>query len=116
MAWFTEHWDDVVLWAVTTGLATLAVWVRQKLKATKNRQDAINDGVKAILHDRIYQAHGWYMRQGYCSLEDKKNIEYLFTPYRNLGGNGTGERAYDDIMALPTEPEKKAEKREEEEE
>ena len=104
--WVSEYWKDILLWVVTTGLATLAVWVKQKLKTTKNRQDAINDGVKAILHDRIYQAHGYYTRLGYCPLEDKKNIEYLFVTYRNLGGNGTGQRAYEDIMALPTEPER----------
>lgn len=103
--WVETYWQDILLWAVTTGLATLAVWVRQRLKATKTKQDAINDGVKAILHDRIYQAHGYYTRKGYCPLEAKKNIEYLFTPYRNLGGNGTGEQAYKDIMRLPTEPE-----------
>ncbi len=55
-----------------------------------------------MLHDRLWQAHKHYMAQGWCSLEDKKNVEYLYQPYAALGGNGTGKDAYQDIFDLPT--------------
>ena len=61
-------------------------------------------GIKAVLHDRLWQAHRHYMAQGWCSLEDKKNVEYLYQPYAALGGNGTGKDAYQDIFDLPTRP------------
>ena len=61
-------------------------------------------GVKAVLHDRLWQAHKQYMAQGWCSREDKKNVEYLYQPYAALGGNGTGKDAYQDIFDLPTRP------------
>ena len=106
MEWIENYGPQLLYWALTGVVGAFAVWVWRKIKAQKVEQDAIEDGVKAILHDRIYQAHHHYIEQGYCSLDDKKNIEYLYRPYERLGGNGTGKQAYKEIMGLPTEPEK----------
>ena len=76
-----------------------------KRKSTM-KDGATQRGVKAILHDRLFAAHAYYMAQGYCPLNDKKNITYNYEPYAALGGNGTGKSAYEDIMGLPTAPEK----------
>lgn len=113
-----EHFFDLIpnliLWVITGGLGTFCAWVCRRLKAQKNEQEAIKkeqeavqvafrDGLQAILHDRIYQAHRYYTQLGFCPLNDKKNMEYLFRPYAALGGNGTGKQAFEDIMNLPTE-------------
>lgn len=65
---------------------------------------ALEAGVMALLHDRIWQAHAYYTEQGFCSLNDKKNVEYLYKPYAALHGNGTGKDAYEEICDLPTQP------------
>ncbi len=88
----------------TAGSSALYAWVVHRHKKDKAEQDAIRDGIMAILHDRIFQAaHHYCDEQGWCSLDDKKNIEYLYKPYAALHGNGTGKTAYEAIMALPTE-------------
>ena len=38
----------------------------------------------------------------YCGRQD--NLEYMFRPYKALGGNGTGEELYNRCLALPYEP------------
>lgn len=106
MEWIENYGPQLLYWALTGVVGAFAVWVWRKIKSQKVEQDAIEEGVKAILHDRIYQAHHYYIERGYCPLDDKKNIEYLYRPYARLGGNGTGKQAYEEIMGLPTEPEK----------
>ena len=114
MEWMIDIFPNLLIWAITGGLGAFCVWVRRKLETQKNEQEqqrkaiaaeqeAFRDGLQAILHDRIYQAHRYYTQLSFCPLNDKKNIEYLFRPYAALGGNGTGKQAYDDIMNLPTE-------------
>ena len=39
-------------------------------------------------------------------MEDRSNLEYLYKPYKALGGNGTGESLYQRCLALPFEEEK----------
>lgn len=109
-----EIFPNLLLWMITGSLGAFFMWVRRKLgiqkaeqeqqrEAIAAEQEAFRDGLQAILHDRIYQAHRYYTQLGFCPLNDKKNIEYLFRPYAALGGNGTGKQAFDDIMNLPTE-------------
>lgn len=74
-------------------------------KTDKREQKSMHDAMLALLHNQIYQdGHFYCERQKWCSLEDKKNVEYLYRPYHEMGGNGTGEQAYKAIQALPTEP------------
>ncbi len=92
--------------AATTGLVALCTYFHGKHRQASAADDAIKDGMMALLHDRIYQAAEYYAKVGWCSYEDKKNIEYLYKPYATLGGNGTGKTAYETIQALPTDSEK----------
>lgn len=62
---------------------------------------AIGNGVKVTLSDRIYQAHKYHMKNGYCSFNDLKHVENLYEQYHNLGGNGSITKLMDDIRALP---------------
>ena len=57
MEWIENYGPQLLYWALTGVVGAFAVWVWRKIKAQKVEQDAIEDGVKAILHDRIYQAH-----------------------------------------------------------
>lgn len=34
------------------------------------------------------------LEQGWISIDDLENLEYLWRGYRELGGNGTGETLY----------------------
>ena len=100
---------NVVAGAATTGIVALCTWLLHRHRQGRNADALIRAGMMALLHDRIYQAAHYYCeKQGWCSLEDKHNIEYLYKPYAALGGNGTGESAYKAIMALPTESPKKS--------
>lgn len=67
----------------------------------KDEQDAIKNGVVAILHDRLYQVCQHFIELGYIPLDELKNIEHLYLAYKELGGNGTGKVIYERVCALP---------------
>lgn len=79
--WIAQYWAE---WAFgLLGTAVIAVVIKYK---------ALLDGVLAILHDRIYQACQYYIKQGSIDTGGLKNLEYLYKSYHALGGNGTGPR------------------------
>lgn len=54
-------------------------------------------------HDRIINETNRYIERGYISSEEYENLhKYLYTPYKNLGGNGSAERNMELVKKLPT--------------
>ena len=92
--WIAQYWAE---WAFgLLGTAVIAVVIKYK---------ALLDGVLAILHDRIYQACQYYIKQGSIDTGGLKNLEYLYKSYHALGGNGTGTELYNRAKALPIKQE-----------
>lgn len=96
-----KYWVQEVMTVITGALA----WLARKVQKWKQEQDLVKQGVLAILHDRLYQACQFHLKRGYCTIEDRDNLEYMFRPYKALGGNGTGEELYNRCLALPYGPE-----------
>lgn len=81
---------------------------KQKLQdesQTKQQKD-IKDGLLALMHDRIFAIYAECEQKHYASVEEIRNLEYLYLPYHALGGNGTGTELYDRVKKMPTEPPK----------
>lgn len=58
--------------------------------------------LKGLGHDRICYLGSVYIKQGYITKEDYENLhDYLYTPYRKLGGNGTAEKIMKEVDTLP---------------
>lgn len=82
-------------------LASILLSVFNHFKYKTKEYDLIKEGVVAILHNKIYTLGKQYIEQGYTSLEDMKDFEYLYDAYHNLGGNGTGTEIYKRVKNLP---------------
>ena len=76
-------------------------WMAKALHRKKTEYDVLREGILALLHDRLYQACSFFIARGYCTVEDRNNLEYLYRPYKALGGNGTGESLYRKCLELP---------------
>ena len=101
--YISVHWVSWVFGIISVLLSRAYDKLSKQLKAERARTNAINAGVLALLHDRLYQACSFYLKRKYCTLEDRSNLEYMFRPYKALGGNGTGEDL-NRCLALPYEP------------
>lgn len=106
MAEFIIHYWVEELFAV---IIAIIGWLVKQVKAKKNEYEVLREGIVALLHDRLYSACSFFIARGYCTLEDRNNLEYLYRPYKELGGNGTGTALYKKCLELPYEAEKKKE-------
>ena len=80
-------------------------WLIGYVKRQKAEQDALKEGVLALLHDRLYQGCRYHIRQKEISDTEMKNMEYLYRGYHALGGNGTGTELFERVKDLPLKEE-----------
>lgn len=92
-----KYWLEAAFGMATAGLA----WAYRKLSKRVKEQEAIKDGVLALLHDRLFAAGEYYISKGEITLDEIKNVEYLYKSYHALGGNGTGTEIWERIQKLP---------------
>jgi hypothetical protein len=53
-------------------------------------------------HDRILYLGSRYIERGYITKDEYENLnDYLFKPYKALGGNGTAEKIMREVDKLP---------------
>ncbi|XOQ49639.1 MAG: DUF1043 domain-containing protein [Eubacteriales bacterium] len=91
--WMKQYWLGALF--ATISAAVTKMWVRQR---------AINKGILALLHSELYKECEACEQKGYATVDDLKNIEYIYEPYHALGGNGTGTVLYERVKSLPPEP------------
>ena len=106
--WIVKYWLSAVFGVITGVLGWAVKCMRKRQKSQEAEQTAIKQGMLALLHDRIYSAYAECLNKGYASIDDIKNLEYLYKPYHALGGNGTGTELYERVKKMPTEPSQRA--------
>ena len=65
-----------------------------------DEQELLKNGIKAIMHDRIFQSCEYFLRQNEISVNELENLGKLYQPYSDLGGNGLCERLYTRVQNL----------------
>lgn len=71
------------------------------LKIKNNKVCTEKKMLLGLAHDRLYNLLDAYLRRGYITVDELENVEYLYKPYREMGGNGTCERMYEQANLLP---------------
>lgn len=83
----------------STGFWAFLTFLIQK-KDTKDSAEA--QMLKGLGHDRICYLGERYLQQGFITKDDYENLhDYLFIPYKKLGGNGTAEKVIREVEHLP---------------
>lgn len=77
----------------------------QKIKASVEANDRLTEelkiGVRALLHDRLYQGCRYFLKLGTINEAELSNMGRLYESYHQLGGNGTGTELFKRIQSLP---------------
>lgn len=99
-------WQHIIELAVTVVCAVFAssgFWALiQKLSENK---DAKSQMILGLGHDRIISLCKQYLEQGWIAVDDYENLhEYLYVPYKAMGGNGTAEKLMKQVESLPSTP------------
>lgn len=104
MKYWLEAGFGLLCAAVGAGFRLVAKKLQERQReeaADRAEQEALKEGVLALLHDRLYQGCRYYIHNGRITDEEMRNMEYLYNGYHALGGNGTGTELYERVKRLP---------------
>lgn len=72
------------------------------LSARFSRNKGETKLLMGLAHDRIIFLGTTYIERGYVYKDEYEDLyDYLYAPYKALGGNGTGEKVMSEVKALP---------------
>lgn len=90
---------SIILPAVCSIIASSGFWSYVTYKS--NKKDIRNDMLLGLGHDRIVYLGMQYIDRGYITQDEYENLyEYLYIPYKKLGGNGSAQRIMNEIEKL----------------
>lgn len=83
----------------STGLWTFLTYLIQR---RDKKVSAEGKMLRGLAHDRICYLGEEYIKRGAVSKDEFENLhDYLYIPYKELGGNGTAEKIVEDVKKLP---------------
>ena len=107
-----EEWQQATLTIVVTFIASSGFWtfmnsLTMKKWDAKKCQETDNYNITEMLiglgHDRIMYLGVTYIDRGWITRDEYENLhDYLYVPYKNLGGNGSADKIMKEVNDLPT--------------
>lgn len=94
--------EIVIKWLIPFLLGTLVAYIKYRFSKSKKKDKAIENAVQALLRNELIRRYREYEQKGEISILDKENITHMYEEYKNLGGNGTVEKLYDELLDLHT--------------
>lgn len=102
-----------ILSALTSsGVMSLIIYLIQRRDREIDKKTANQSAQSRMLvglgHDRIISLTDRYVRRGMITLKEKRNLEFLYRPYSDMGGNGDCKIGYDACQQLTVVSEEEA--------
>lgn len=60
----------------------------KRLEQIEEKQKRLNNGMRALLADRLHQSCLYFISQECISIGDMANVDLMYEEYKELGGNG----------------------------
>jgi len=95
-----DHWIQTVITIVGSIAASTGFWayIQRKIDCNSNTHEMLI----GLGHDRIMCLGMTYIERGYITNDEYENLNnYLYEPYRKMGGNGSAERIMNEVKQLP---------------
>lgn len=94
-----EPYIQTMITVVASVLASSGFWAY--IQSRQKKKDGTGKLLIGIAHDRIIFLGMSYVRRGWLTQDEYKNLhDYLYEPYKSLGGNGTAERVMREVEKL----------------
>lgn len=90
--------ETVIAILCSSSFSSLVIYFMNRRDKKKEKEENFNSAqtkmILALGHDRMIHIMDQYIERGYITLKEKRNLRYLYEPYRALGGNGDCEIGY----------------------
>lgn len=96
-------WGMAAACLSSSGLTAIVLAVMNRTWAKQDKQDAIVNGLKVMMVDRVRYLARCYLKDGEITFEDKENLEDMHRAYKALGGNGHLNTAMAEVERLPVQ-------------
>lgn len=95
-----DTWLQTLITVLCSVIASSGFWALLSKKV--ERKDSSIDMLIGLGHDRIIFLGMKYIERGWITQEEYENLyEYLYIPYKKLGGNGSAKRVMEEVNKLP---------------
>lgn len=96
-----EHFFELAMTIFVSVMASSGFWAF--LQARREKKDAKTKMILGLGYDRIVTLCGIYIDRGYITQSEYEDLyKYLYKPYKEMGGDGSAERAFEEVKKLPT--------------
>lgn len=93
-------WVEMAITILCSIIASSGFWAW--LQRRRDRHDSTTKLVMGLAHDRIITLGMEYIERGWITRDEFENLhDYLYLPYKDNGGNGSGDRVMDAVKNLP---------------
>lgn len=101
-----QHWIELAVTVICAVFASNGFWTL--IQSRREKKDAKVQMILGLGHDRIIYLCKSFIKQGWIDVDDYDNLyNYLYLPYKAMGGNGTAEKLMKLVEQLPpTDPNK----------
>lgn len=95
-----DEWVKMLITVVCSVVASGGFW--SYLQARREKKDAKTKLLLGLAHDKIVSLADQYSSRGYITRDEYENLhDYLYLPYHACHGNGTGDKAMNQVERLP---------------
>lgn len=83
----------------STGFWGLITYI---IKSKREKTSSEGKMIKGLGHSRICHLGEAYIKRGWITKDEYEDLhDYLYIPYKELGGDGTADKIMDDVKRLP---------------
>lgn len=95
-----ESWQTITVAILTAVIASTGFWTF--LQKRFDKHSLTNKILLGLAHDKIIELGMKYIDRGSITHDELENlVDYLFKPYKEMGGNGAAERIVNIVLTLP---------------
>lgn len=93
--------DSIMADCIYAILCVAVGYLWNKLKYYDNKQKNTDEGLKALLKDRLISIYTDAKKQKYITFDQMDRADMIYKAYHGLGGNGTGTAIIEELREMP---------------
>lgn len=97
-----QYWLELIFAGFTGFLGLCYRSLKKELLKRIREQEAVKEGVVALLRQALYDNYNKWSERGYCPIYAMEVSKRIYEQYHILGGNDVGTELYERLKELPT--------------